>query len=91
MVFGSSPVAVSTISQSLGNVSYLTPDSGAISPGPGVSTTLPFRNEAARSALNRHAMDRSHHQYFSARRIYRRGESWLTLGALAFDCIKSAG
>jgi hypothetical protein len=32
IVLGNSPVAVSTISQSLGNVNYLTPDSSANSP-----------------------------------------------------------
>jgi hypothetical protein len=32
IVLGNSPVAVSTISQSPGNVSYLTPDSSANSP-----------------------------------------------------------
>ena len=60
IVLGNSPVAASTISQSPGNVSYLTPDSSANSP-PGVSAEQPFRNEAARSALNGHAVDRSHH------------------------------
>jgi hypothetical protein len=83
-VLDNSPVAMSTIRQSPGNVSYLTPASGA-NPRPGVSTEQPFRNEAARRALKGHAMDRSHHQYFSARRIYRRGESWLTPAALSFD------
>jgi hypothetical protein len=49
-VLDNSPVAVSTISQSPGNVSYLTPDSSANS-WPGISTEQPFRNEAACSAL----------------------------------------
>ena len=58
-------------------------------PGLGVSTEQPFRNEAARRALKGHAMDRSHHQYFSARGIYRRGEFWPTPTALSFDGIKA--